>query len=184
MSYLRGRATASSLMGVLAEGFEPDMVILSGSMNNGFCAEPVSEAFLVSYADWVFQEEAEAQYPLSAMPDIPWPPPNIRNALQAKNFLIVTAFTTTEWQRKQYPERVRGLISVLRKVCGHGFFAPAPASRFVWRLRTDGTTGDRDPFRAGRRPVAGWFLVRAAVPALGAAGLPCGSYQHGQGGPP
>ena len=53
MAYLRGRATASSLMGVLAEGFEPDMVILSGSMGNGlFVRNLFPEAFLVGYADW------------------------------------------------------------------------------------------------------------------------------------
>ena len=72
MAYLRGRATASSLMGVLAEGFEPDMVILSGSMGNGlFVRNLFPEAFLVGYADWYFRDEAETRYPLSTMPDIP-----------------------------------------------------------------------------------------------------------------
>ena len=62
MAYLRGRATASSLMGVLAEGFEPDMVILSGSMGNGlFVRNLFPEAFLVGYADWYFRDEAETR---------------------------------------------------------------------------------------------------------------------------
>ena len=75
MAYLRGRATASSLMGVLAEGFEPDMVILSGSMGNGlFVRNLFPEAFLVGYADWYFRDEAETRYPLSTMPDIPLAP--------------------------------------------------------------------------------------------------------------
>ena len=189
MAYLRGRATASSLMGVLAEGFEPDMVILSGSMGNGlFVRNLFPEAFLVGYADWYFRDEAETRYPLSTMPDIPLAPRNIRNTLQAKNFFDCNChFTTTEWQREQYPEGMRGFISVLRKcVDTRVFLRSGPRQPIQFRgLRTDGTARDRDPFRAGRRPVAGgWFLVRAAVPALGAAGLPCGSYQHGQGGPP
>ena len=188
MAYLRGRATASSLMGVLAEGFEPDMVILSGSMGNGlFVRNLFPEAFLVGYADWYFRDEAETRYPLSTMPDIPLAPRNIRNTLQAKNFFDCNChFTTTEWQREQYPEGMRGLISVLRKCVDTEFFAPDPASRFSFGdCELTERQEIRDPFRAGRRPVAGgWFLVRAAVPALGAAGLPCGSYQHGQGGPP
>ena len=120
MAYLRGRATASSLMGVLAEGFEPDMVILSGSMGIGlFVRNLFPEAFLVGYADWYFRDEAETRYPLSTMPDIPLAPRNIRNTLQAKNFFDCNChFTTTEWQREQYPEGMRGFISVLRKcVC-------------------------------------------------------------------
>lgn len=132
MAYLRGRATASSLMGVLAEGFEPDMVILSGSMGNGlFVRNLFPEAFLVGYADWYFRDEAETRYPLSTMPDIPLAPRNIRNTLQAKNFFDCNChFTTTEWQREQYPEGMRGFISVLRKCVDTEFFAPAPASRF------------------------------------------------------
>lgn len=132
MAYLRGRATASSLMGVLAEGFEPDMVILSGSMGNGlFVRNLFPEAFLVGYADWYFRDEAETRYPLSTMPDIPLAPRNIRNTLQAKNFFDCNChFTTTEWQREQYPEGMRGLISVLRKCVDTEFFAPDPASRF------------------------------------------------------
>ena len=132
MAYLRGRATASSLMGVLAEGFEPDMVILSGSMGNGlFVRNLFPEALLVGYADWYFRDEAETRYPLSTMPDIPLAPRNIRNTLQAKNFFDCNChFTTTEWQREQYPEGMRGFISVLRKCVDTEFFAPAPASRF------------------------------------------------------
>ena len=96
MAYLRGRATASSLMGVLAEGFEPDMVILSGSMGNGlFVRNLFPEAFLVGYADWYFRDEAETRYPLSTMPDIPLAPRNIRNTLQAKNS-VSTHFRSTE----------------------------------------------------------------------------------------
>lgn len=119
-------------MGVLAEGFEPDMVILSGSMGNGlFVRNLFPEAFLVGYADWYFRDEAETRYPLSTMPDIPLAPRNIRNTLQAKNFFDCNChFTTTEWQREQYPEGMRGFISVLRKCVDTEFFAPAPASRF------------------------------------------------------
>ena len=89
------------------------------------------EAFLVGYADWYFRDEAETRYPLSTMPDIPLAPRNIRNTLQAKNFFDCNChFTTTEWQREQYPEGMRGFLSVLRKCVDTEFFAPAPASRF------------------------------------------------------
>ena len=92
MAYLRGRATASSLMGVLAEGFEPDMVILSGSMGNGlFVRNLFPEAFLVGYADWYFRDEAETRYPLSTMPDIPLAPAISATRCKRKTFLIVTA---------------------------------------------------------------------------------------------
>ena len=55
MAYLRGRATASSLMGVLAEGFEPDMVILVGFYGQwSVCAEPVPGSFSCRVCRLVF----------------------------------------------------------------------------------------------------------------------------------
>ena len=132
MSYLRGRATASSLMGVLAEGFEPDMVILSGSMGNGlFVRNLFPEAFLVAMPTGISGKRPRPGIPSARCLTSPWPPAISAMHCKQKTFLIVTAFLRRRNGNGSNTPNGCGAYFRTAEVCGHGVFRPAPPAGFV-----------------------------------------------------
>lgn len=131
MAFQRGRMTASSFLKLRSAGFIPDILISSATMGNSLFVRTVfPEAFMVAYGDWYFKKEtatpaaknSSSQRNSSA---------RLRNSLQLLTLSDSNwTFTSTEWQKKQYPAMISEEMQTIPLSVDTDFFSPLPEARF------------------------------------------------------
>ncbi len=131
MAFQRGRMTASSFLKLRSAGFIPDILISSATMGNSLFVRTVfPEAFMVAYGDWYFKKGTPAFTGNSL--SSPWgASARLRNSLQLLTLSDSNwAFTSTEWQKKQYPAMISEGMQIMPLSVDTDFFSPLPGARF------------------------------------------------------
>lgn len=133
---LRRAARAANAMSRLRkEGFVPDIICGASSDGHSFYARDIfPEALLVTLADWFYTQGDNAAFFRRQMKDAPatnFALPRVRNLCQY-NALgdCDLAFTSSAWQKQQYPPAFAKHIHVIHDGIDSQYFAPAYGSRF------------------------------------------------------
>lgn len=130
----RGAAAAKTLVHLRDAGFAPDIVFASVAMGGSFFLRDIfPEAFIAMYAEWYYTPELSSVFESRvADDDIGFAKERVRNLLHANALLECDlAFTSTFWQKRQFPARLAEAIHVLPRGVDTAFFSPGERTAFV-----------------------------------------------------
>jgi glycosyltransferase involved in cell wall biosynthesis len=170
---LAGQATARAVLGLLREGWRPDVVLAHPGWGDAlFLPEVLPGTPLVAYAEYYYRTEgAEVGWDEHLSLDA-----EARCALSLRNAPLIlaleaaaAAIAPTRWQRDLHPEPYRSRIHVIHEGVDVASVRPDPLARLVLPSGRVLTRGDEVVSYVARdlEPVRGFpWLMRALPPLL------------------
>jgi glycosyltransferase involved in cell wall biosynthesis len=169
---LNGQATARAVLGLLREGFRPDVVLVHPGWGDAlFLAEVLPRTPLVVYTEYFYGTEGtEVGYDEHLALDA-----EARCALSLRNAPLLlaleaatAAISPTRWQRDLHPEAYRRKIAVVHEGVDVETVSPDPAARLALPDGTVLTAADEVVTYVARdlEPVRGFPALMRAVPHL------------------
>jgi glycosyltransferase involved in cell wall biosynthesis len=169
---LNGQATARAVLGLLREGFRPDVVLVHPGWGDAlFLAEVLPLTPVVIYAEYFYRTEgAEVGHDEHLALDA-----EARCALTLRNAPLLLALeaataviSPTRWQRDLHPAAYRDRITVVHEGVDIAAVAPDPAARFALADGTVLSTADEVVTYVARdlEPVRGFPALMRALPHL------------------
>ncbi len=169
---LNGQATARAVLGLLREGFRPDVVLVHPGWGDAlFLPEVLPATPLGVYAEYYYRTEGtesghDSEVSLDAEARCA---PSLRNmplrlALEAATAVIAP----TRWQRDLHPRAYRERITVVHEGVDVAAVAPDPGARLCLADGTVLTAGDEVVSYGSRDllPVRGFPALMRALPRL------------------
>jgi glycosyltransferase involved in cell wall biosynthesis len=171
-SVLNGQATARAVLGLLREGFRPDVVLVHPGWGDAlFLAEVLPCTPLVVYAEYFYRTEgAEVGHDEHLTLDA-----EARCALTMRNAPLLlaleaatVAISPTLWQRDLHPAAYHGKFSVVHEGVDVAAVAPDPRARLTLPDGTVLTAADEVVTYVARdlEPVRGFPALMRAMPSL------------------
>lgn len=135
----RAATAANVLLRLQRDGFTPDIVYASASLGYSLYIRDVfPRSALALYAHWYYTKGENYTFFTRGRerPAADFAPARVRNLLQLNGLMDCDmAVTSTEWQKRQYPEQLQEKFRILPEGVDVRYFAPSPGA--CWRNPED-----------------------------------------------